>query len=119
MSESWNTRKKGLAILMKLHEINKVYLERASYFETKFDLSRMDFLKIYNLFSVLAFITILRKTGETSDCPEIADVGIDLETLQQDSFPQLKMENTILIQKLFMNINNCLDVKTSKLILTL
>lgn len=79
----------------------------------------MDFLKIFNLFSVLSFITILRKTGDASDCPEITDVGIDLETLQQDSFPQLKMENTILIQKLFMNINNCLDVKTSKLLVTL
>jgi hypothetical protein len=40
--------------------------------------------------------------------------GIDFDTLENDSFPQLKMENTLLVQRLFEDLKKSLDVKTSK-----
>ena len=33
--------------------------------------------------------------------PEIHESGIDLDTLENDSFPQLKIENSLMVKKLF------------------
>jgi hypothetical protein len=46
--------------------------------------------------------------------PKITYSGVDFETLENESFPQLKMENTLLVQKLFNELKKSLDVKTSK-----
>lgn len=57
--------------------------------------------------------------GETpgadySKLPAVTSAGVDFDTLEQDAFPQLKMENTLLVQKLFQELQKSLDIKTSK-----
>ena len=44
----------------------------------------------------------------------IDGAGIDLKTLMNDGFPQLKFENAMVIEKLFENIRREMDVKTKR-----
>lgn len=46
---------------------------------------------------------------------EVIEPGIDFYTLENDSFPQLKMENTLLVIRLFDDLKKSLDVKTKLL----
>ena len=44
----------------------------------------------------------------------IDGAGIDLKTLMNDGFPQLKFENAMVIEKLFENIRREMDVRTKR-----
>jgi len=45
-------------------------------------------------------------------------VGVDMETLKNDGFPQLVFENEIVVNKIFESIQNQMDLSTSKPLLT-
>jgi hypothetical protein len=104
----------ALKIIQKVFALeHKSFLRRAE-FEKKHNLTRKKFLSIFNLYCVLSYITIMKRIhkgyaeplGETpgvsyTKLPQIKHTGVDFQTLEDDSFPQLKMENTLLVQKLF------------------
>jgi len=101
-------------MLSRLFKLDFFHLRNAKYFEAKYELSRENFIKIFNLYSVLSFKTIFKRIhssfeepfGETlgvnyTKLPEILNSGIDVDTLENDSFPQLKIENSLMVEKLF------------------
>ena len=46
---------------------------------------------------------------------KIEGAGIDLRTLMNDGFPQLKFENAMVVEKLFDNIRKEMDQKTQRI----
>ena len=46
---------------------------------------------------------------------KIEGAGIDLKTLMNDGFPQLKFENAMVVEKLFDNIRKEMDQKTQRI----
>ena len=120
---------------------NEHIFKHSAYFEKKHNVTRSEFIKIYNLFVSLSFITIknsLQKKNESSpdkgksqtdkkqkgvkqtrnlqDFSNVAidGAGIDLKTLMNDGFPQLKFENAMVIEKLFENIRKEMDTRTKR-----
>ena len=120
---------------------NKHIFKNLTYYEKKHDVTRSEFIKIYNLFVSLSFITIKnslqkseqggrksqaqaqskqkdgrKKTRNLQDFSnvDIDGAGIDLKTLMNDGFPQLKFENAMVIEKLFENIRREMDTRTKR-----
>ena len=113
---------------------NDNIFKKSAYYEKKHNLTRMEFIKIYNLYVSLSFITIKNKlqkeqSGTNNDTKNtekktrnmqdfsgvsIDGAGIDLKTLMNDGFPQLKFENAMVIEKLFENIRREMDVRTKR-----
>ena len=120
---------------------NEHIFKHSAYYEKKHNVTRSEFIKIYNLFVSLSFITIknsLQKKNESSpdkkksrtdkkqkgvkqtrnlqDFSNVAidGAGIDLKTLMNDGFPQLKFENAMVIEKLFENIRKEMDTRTKR-----
>ena len=113
---------------------NENIFKHSAYYEKKHNLTRMEFIKIYNLYVSLSFVTIKNKlqkeqSGKSNDSNNnekktrnmqdfskvsIDGAGIDLKTLMNDGFPQLKFENAMVIEKLFENIRREMDVKTKR-----
>ena len=98
-----------------------------NHYTEKFDISRTMFIKIYHLYQSLGFITAFKKIHKGFQCPlgdtpgsdykkipEIQKTGVDMHTLLNDSFPALKYENTLFIDKLFKEMETQIDIKTSK-----
>jgi Ca2+-binding EF-hand superfamily protein len=88
-------------------------------------LNRQEFLKIFNLYHSLSFITIFKRIHKDYPCPlgntpgisyrqldDIKESGIDMDTLRNDAFPQLRIENTMFVTKLFEDMELELDLKS-------
>ena len=111
---------------------NEHIYNKAGYYEKKHNMERREFIKIYNLFVSLSFITIKnslqrnkedasqkgagKKTRNLQDFSKVSidGAGIDLKTLMNDGFPQLKFENAMVIEKLFENIRKEMDTRTKR-----
>lgn len=75
-------------------KLEKDKFDRMGEYESKYNLTREKFLKIFNLYSVLSFISLFKKIhssferpladtpgADYSRLPEIKMAGIDFETL--------------------------------------
>jgi hypothetical protein len=97
-SEARVKQKIALSIMLQLLKQENGNYQRAAEYEQKYAMDRAKFLKIFNLYSVLSFITIFNKvqslstavaTG-TDSAGQMGDVtrsGIDFNTLESQAFP--------------------------------
>lgn len=115
-------------MLTRLLKVDKSKFANARYYEDKYNLTRGVFIKIFNLYNVLSFQTIFKKLHSEYDEPlgdtpgmnyqriqQITSTGVDYDTLENDSFPQLKIENSLMVHQLFSELKKSLDMKTSKI----
>jgi hypothetical protein len=106
-------------MLLRLLKIDYTHLKNAKFFEDKYGLTRSTFIKIFNLYSVLSFKTIFKELHKNYEEPlgetpgmsykairDIKSSGIDYKTLENDSFPQLKIENSLMVHQLFKDLKN-------------
>ena len=129
-----------------------IFMRKQEYIQ-KYNISREFFIKIFNLYCSLSFMTVIgkmkkirpmesdkqppeasgakvsspkskkgkeeKKVKKTRNLQDFSHVkiegaGIDLKTLMNDGFPQLKFENAMVIEKLFENIRKEMAPKTQR-----
>jgi hypothetical protein len=114
-------------------------LENSAYFEKKYKIERILFLKIYNLFTSMAFITVYDKCINSSEhyfnsqpsgkkksaavdqvVVNSSDIdlliqsgGVDLDVVKKEAFPQLLFENKSVIDRMFEFIIKDVDHRTN------
>ena len=62
--------------MQKLLQLESKNFEKAAHYEQKFGLSRQKFLKIFNLYSVLSFLTIFRKISQLQEQAGTLNIGL-------------------------------------------
>jgi len=106
-------------------------LDKSQYFEKKFEIERILFLKIFNLYTSMAFITthnVCMKISEKNKVNakssdevmvnsqdidiEVEKAGVDLDIVKQNAFPQLIFESKAVIEKMFDWVKGDIDLKT-------
>ena len=155
LTPTWMRYENSLSgyILQKVMEYcTKTIFNRKRYYLDKYKMKRKTFIKVFNLYCSLSFISILRKlkksqsggpsaTPQPSDSPsepkkkagkggepekkktrnlqdfsdaKIEGAGIDIKTLMNEGFPQLRYENSMVIEKIFENIRKEVNPKTGR-----
>lgn len=115
----------GRFILERLLKIDQPILAQTKHFQVRHNLTHMQFLKVFNLYQAISFMTAFNRIHSKYPVPmgrtpganyrrldDIRDSGVDMETLRNDSFPQLKLENTIFVEQLFEDMALELDLHT-------
>lgn len=95
----------------QLHIFGREILNNSTKYEVLYGITRNTFIRIYHLYKTLSFLTAVKHIhkdfkeplGDTpgADYRKVAALissGVDLETLINDSFPSLKIENSLFVQ---------------------
>jgi hypothetical protein len=115
--------------ILKYYQDN--VLDNSAYYEKKYNVERILFLKIFNLYTSMCFITVYNRCMVLSQSNieaaksnadvlvNTADVdreveygGVDLEVVKNNAFPQLMFENKAVIEKMFDYIKGDVDLHT-------